>query len=92
MYHSNDLKAKKVMISMNIWMFSVSEKFLNSTKHLRYREEINVVEHLICLGIFSAKDHHEHGVFCSIVLAFAEVSWAQHLLEVFYHFMFCGFI
>ena len=67
-------------------MFGNSEMFLNSTNNLRYREEINVVEHLICLGIFSAKDYHEHGVLCLIGLALGEISWAQHVFEVLNRF------
>ena len=42
----------------------------NISENLRDRKEINVIEHLLGLGIFSAKDDHKHGVFSRIGLIF----------------------
>ena len=44
--------------------------------YLRYGEEVDVIEHLFCLSILSAKDYHKHGVNGPIFFIGVNVSWA----------------
>ena len=41
--------------------------YSDENEYLRDAEEIYVVEHLLCLRVFSAKDDHKHGISGSLV-------------------------